>query len=236
MRIHYLLHAAFETPGIIGEWARARGHAFDGTLTPAEGRLPEAGDVDFLVIMGGPQSATRLGDYPYLRDEMALIERVIGSGRPVLGICLGAQLIAEVLGAHARRSPEKEVGFFPVRLTAAGRKDPLFAPFPEEFLCLHWHHDMPGIPAGATLLAESDGCPHQAFRYGERVYGLQFHLEPTRETAPLLIENGASDLRAGKYTQTAESILAGDFETMNRRLMQALDTLAALPEAPAGPR
>jgi GMP synthase (glutamine-hydrolysing) len=228
MRVHYLMHASFETPGIIEKWAQDRGYAFDGTRTYSGGKLPKAADVDFLIVMGGPQSATRLDNHPYLRDEINLISGVISLNKPLVGFCLGSQLIAEALGAPTKTSPNKEVGFFPVQLTDEGRQDSILGNLPSEFEVLHWHYDMPSIPTGAALLARSAGCPHQAFRYGDRTYGFQFHMEPTEESIKPLLENAAEDLAPGRYTQTSEEILSADFEAMNQRMILVLDSLTKL--------
>jgi GMP synthase (glutamine-hydrolysing) len=228
MRVHYIMHASFETLGAIEEWARDRGHEFDGTLASANNALPTAGDIDFLIVMGGPQSPMRMVAYPYLRDEIALISATIRENKPIVGFCLGSQLIAEALGAHTRKSPNKEVGVFPVQLTDEGRRDHVLKGLPTEFDVLRWHNDMPGIPVGAALLARSDGCPHQAFRYGDRTYGFQFHLEPTSQSIKPLLENAADDLAPSKYTQTPDEILSSDFETMNQRLMYVLDSIVAV--------
>jgi GMP synthase (glutamine-hydrolysing) len=226
LRVHYLMHVDFETPGIIEKWASDRGHILAGTLTSANKDIPDAADIDFLIVLGGPQSPLRMDDDPYLRDEINLISAMIRQNKPVIGFCLGSQLIAEALGARTRKSPCKEVGGFPVQLTEDGRKDPIFKDFPPEFDVIHWHYDMPGIPDGATLLARSPGCPHQAFRFGDRIYGFQFHMEPTRESIKPLLENGVDDLAPGEYTQTPEKILSFDFETMNRRMIHVLDSVA----------
>jgi GMP synthase (glutamine-hydrolysing) len=227
MRVHYVMHASFEVPGFIDQWAEAQGHLYSGTHVYEGQPLPDPGDVDFLIVMGGPQSPLRLDAFPYLRDEINLVAKVISHKKPVIGFCLGSQLIAEALGAQTCRSPEKEVGIFPVHSTLAGTKDPILRGFPAEFDALHWHHDMPGIPDGAVLLARSAGCPHQAFRFGDRVYGFQFHMEPTAESIKPLLQNGESDLAPSRYTQTAAAILSSDFGSMNARLAQVLDALAA---------
>jgi GMP synthase (glutamine-hydrolysing) len=226
MRVHCVVHASFETPGVIEKWARDRGHGFDETPAYAGETLPDAAEVDFLIVMGGPQSPKRMNDYPYLRDEINLISAAIGQNVPVVGFCLGSQLIAEALGARTRKSPEKEVGVFAVQLSDDGQQDSILKSFPAEFEALHWHYDMPGIPDRAALLAHSAGCPHQAFRFGDRVYGFQFHLEPTRESVKPWLQKAVDDLAPSKYTQTPEQILSADFETMNRRAMYVLDSLA----------
>jgi len=222
------MHAFFETPGVIEKWARDRGHTFDGTQPYRNERLPDASDIDLLVVMGGPQSPIRIEEHPYLRAEINLISAMIVRNKPVVGLCLGAQLIAEALGARTQKSPEKEVGIFPIQLTNDGRRDPVLKGFSAEFDVVHWHNDMPGIPDGAILLARSAGCPHQAFRFGDRTYGFQFHMEPTRESIVPLLENAAGDLAPSRYTQTPEQILSFDFETMNRRMMNVMDTLIEL--------
>ncbi len=122
-------------------------------------------------------------EYPWLAAEKAFIAAAIGAGKPVLGICLGAQLIAAVLGGTVSKGPQPEIGWYPVELTPAGRELPLFAGFPDRFTALHWHGDTFSIPPGATHVASSAACANQAFAYdGGRVVGLQFHLEETRES------------------------------------------------------
>ncbi|NND64655.1 MAG: C26 family cysteine hydrolase domain-containing family, partial [Gammaproteobacteria bacterium] len=152
LRIHYIMHASFETPGIIDEWAKEIGADYTGTKTYAGEILPTADQIDFLVVMGGPQSPIEIDKAPYLKDEISLIADVIAAKKPIIGFCLGAQLIAEALGAKTERSPEKEVGIYPIQLTPEGQQDAILKTFPVEFNVVHWHNDMPGIPEGAVLL------------------------------------------------------------------------------------
>jgi len=222
------MHASFETPGVIEAWAKDKDFEFGGTRTYANDELPESSEVDFLVVLGGPQSPLRIDQYPYLQDEINLISRVIKEGKPVIGFCLGSQLIAEALGAQTQRSPEKEVGVFPIQLTQAGQSDPILKHLPTDFDVLHWHHDMPGISEDAVLLAQSAGCPHQAFRVGDRIYGFQFHMEPTKKSIQPLLKNAVDDLTPSKYTQTPEEILSSDFETMNERMKFILDSIVTI--------
>lgn len=132
-----------------------------------------------LVVMGGPMNVDETARYPFLATEVALIERALARGLPVLGICLGSQLLAKALGARVYPNARKEIGWLPIFPTAAARDDPLFRPFGHGEVVFHWHGDTFDLPAGATLLASSTACRHQAFRYGRSAYGLQFHVETT---------------------------------------------------------
>ncbi len=145
------------------------------------GRDPEArpslSGYHGLVVLGGPMNVDETDRYPHLAAEVEIVGRAIAAGLPVLGICLGAQIIARALGAGVGRSPTKEIGWYDVRPTAAGRADPVLGHLGPVETIFQWHGDMFEIPRGAVRLARSAGCPNQAFRWGERVYGLQFHLE-----------------------------------------------------------
>jgi GMP synthase (glutamine-hydrolysing) len=132
---------------------------------------------DGLIVMGGPQSANDPGMSP----EIHFIQQVIDSKTPVLGICLGSQLIAKGLGAHVYHNREKEIGWAPIYFTDAARSDPMFSRLPSPTTFFHWHSETFTQPAGAELLAYSDKCRQQAFRYRDTVYGIQFHPEITAE-------------------------------------------------------
>ena len=134
-------------------------------------------DAQGLIFLGGPMSVN--DDLPYLRRELGFLEVVLAEGKPVLGICLGSQLIAKALGAPVYRNPVPEIGWAPVQRTDAGRIDPLFSSFRDPENVLHWHGETFDLPVGAIRLASSDVCPNQAFRYGANVYGIQFHVEAT---------------------------------------------------------
>jgi len=145
------------------------------------GRQPEARpDISRyhgLIVLGGPMNVDQADRHPHLLTEVELIQHMIEAGKPVLGICLGAQLIARALGAEVRKNPTKEIGWYPLTPTAAGRKDPLFDHFDDNQMIFQWHGDTFDIPHGAEHLATSPDCINQAFRYSDNVYGLQFHLE-----------------------------------------------------------
>jgi GMP synthase-like glutamine amidotransferase len=138
--------------------------------------FPSTNDYDAFIIGPTPISANSVEQHGFLRKEWCFLREVIKSGKPCLGVCCGGQMLAKRLGAKVRRSPEKEVGGYEVRLTEAGKMDPMFARFPPEFPVFHWHSDMFEVPSDGELLVEGAPCPIQAFRRGN-VWGIIFHLE-----------------------------------------------------------
>jgi GMP synthase (glutamine-hydrolysing) len=207
MKIICIQHVDFETPGVIETWAQEKRHSFH-VLKPYQGDgFPDIQEYDFVISMGGPQSPREASHLSYLQAEIAFLKKAIDANKHVLGFCLGAQLIGEALGAKTLKSPEKEVGVFPITLTEEGEKDPLFHDFSHSFPVIHWHNDMPGKTPDSVLLAASEGCPIQAYRYGPRVYGLQFHMEITREGIQELILHASSDLAPSRFTQSKTELL-----------------------------
>jgi GMP synthase (glutamine-hydrolysing) len=158
MRILYVQHVPFETPGVIVDWALEMNYPLSGTRLYDGEVLPDAGAFDFLVIMGGPMGVRDEHAHPWLAGEKRFIEQTIRAGKKVLGICLGAQLIAEVLGARVYRNTHREIGWFPVRLTARGAASPVFGVLPGGFDAFHWHGDTFTLPAGCVHAAESEAC------------------------------------------------------------------------------
>jgi GMP synthase (glutamine-hydrolysing) len=228
MNILCVTHADFETPGTIQHWAADRGHRFT-IARPYRGEaLPGADSFDILIVMGGPQSPLRLTQFPYLSSEIALIKTVLATDKPVLGFCLGAQLIGEALGATTARSPEKELGVYPIILTAEGRSDPLLASLPPAFPVIHWHNDMPGLTEGATVLATSAGCPRQIVRYKANAYGFQCHLEITLEGIRTMIAAVPEDLRPSTFTQSRDDLLRNDYAAINATMTVLLDRFLTL--------
>lgn len=169
-------HVAVEQSGVIGDVLARRG--VKTTLVgPDDSLRPDAGrDASGVVVLGGPMGVYEAGRHPRLRDEIALLERAVASGKPVLGICLGSQLLGAALGARVFRGPRKELGWFDVTLQAGARDDALLGVAPKRFPALHWHGDVFDLPAGARHLASSEQTAHQAFAHG-RAWGLLFHLE-----------------------------------------------------------
>ncbi|HDR2373211.1 TPA: type 1 glutamine amidotransferase [Enterobacter asburiae] len=234
MHIHFIIHEHFEAPGAYEVWGKSRGCSMSYSRVYQGDPLPEdLLSTDLLIIMGGPQSpATTLEECPWFdaQAEKALIGRAIEAGKTVIGVCLGSQLIGEALGAAFCHSPEKEIGKFPVRLTEAGKANPLFEDFGHELNVGHWHNDMPGLTPQAKVLAYSEGCPRQIVQYGERVYGFQCHMELTPEVVELLIEHSQNDLsRAAefRFVETAEKLRSHDYREMNQVLFSFLDKLTA---------
>jgi GMP synthase-like glutamine amidotransferase len=177
-RVLAFRHVPFEGLGWIEQALRAHGIDFDYADLYAQPAPPvEPADSDGLIFLGGPMSVN--DDLPYLRSEEAYIRQAIDCGIPVLGVCLGSQLIARALGAQVRRNAVKEIGWFDICLTPSGRADPLFEMLAGSETVFHWHSETFELPPGAELLASSERCRNQAFRIGPTVYGLQFHLEVT---------------------------------------------------------
>lgn len=149
-----------------------------------------------LVVLGGPMSVNEQYEYPYLTDEIELIQSAVATGKPVLGVCLGSQLLAAALGASIRPNPVKEVGWHPVELTDEANGDPLFGGVRASFPAFHWHGDTFDLPTGSVHLAASPLCRHQAFRYGANAYGVQFHLEVDMAKVDEMVTVFAAPLRA----------------------------------------
>lgn len=224
MRIHIIQHVAFEGPGAIAEWARERGHSITVTEQYKGGNLPAADDFDFLVVMGGPMGASDDAQFAWLAAEKRLIAEALQRQKAILGVCLGTQLLAQVMGGRVYGNREREIGWFPVRLTAEAAASRLFSGLPQEMTVLHWHGDTFDLPRGAVHLAESDLCRNQAFEVDGRVLGLQFHLEVQPEGLERLIANSAADLAVpGPAVQTADQMRAADHDAQTLR--PVLDTI-----------
>lgn len=234
MRIHVIQHVPFEGPGLIGEWAAERGHSLDVTLAITE-RYPRPDDVDLLVVMGGPMAADDEVASPWLAAEKRFIAETISIGQLVLGVCLGAQIIAEVIGGRVRRASHKEIGWFPVHLTEAGESEPLLSGWPEHAVVGHWHGDTFDLPLGPAPVLSSEATPNQAYVFDDRVVGLQFHLEWDEATLAALLAECSSDLGdGGAYVMSAQEFadeIPDRIPPCRDLLFALLDEMAAL-----GPR
>jgi GMP synthase-like glutamine amidotransferase len=172
-----LQHVEWEGPGIIAREARSRGLDVEIRRLDLEDEVPEADPVDGLVVMGGPFGAYEEEQYPFLAKECSALAAVARRGSPVLGVCLGAQLLAKALGGKVFPGHGAEIGFGSINLTQTGQQDPLFAGIGNAVPAFHWHGDTFTLPQGTVLLASSQMYTQQAFRFGSRAYGLQFHVE-----------------------------------------------------------
>ncbi|OOF22880.1 GMP synthase [Salinivibrio sp. IB574] len=231
MRVHLVIHEAFEGPGAILDWCDERAyHVTTSHLYRGE-PLPESGEgIDLLVVLGGPQSPdTPQSECPHFdsQREQALIRQCIEQGSAVLGICLGAQLIGEALGAPYQKSPEPEIGYFPIQLSEDGHIDEHIPHFAPQEIVGHWHNDMPGLTPNSRVLASSEGCPRQIVKYGPRVYGFQCHLELTPLAVEGLLQAAYPEGEAAnkRFIQDPDSIRAFDTAPMNAHLFAFLDSV-----------
>lgn len=226
MRVHWLQHVPFEGLGRIEDWLRQKQYEVSGTRFFESDELPDPHQVDFLIVMGGPMSVNDEEEFPWLRREKEFIRQCIRLGKSVLGICLGAQLIANAMGARVYRNLYKEIGWFPVQGIPSNNRS-LFR-FPPAFEAFHWHGETFDLPPGAVRLASSEGCENQAFQLGRSVIGLQFHLETTPETARELVTHCREELAPSKYVQSEEVILGAPeerYRAIHALLFQVLSFL-----------
>jgi GMP synthase (glutamine-hydrolysing) len=207
MRIHCLQHVSYEGPARIEHWSYLNGHSLTATHFYKKETLPGIEAFDWLIVMGGPMNVYQEEEYPWLAREKSFIRNAIESGKVVIGVCLGAQLIANTLGARVYRNKHKEIGWFPISLSEAARQSELFGFLAENITVFHWHGDTFDIPENAIPLASSEACRNQAFLYEERVIGLQFHLESTHDSVQQLVENCKDELVQSHYVQSADEIL-----------------------------
>ena len=221
MKAHVLQHVPFEDPAYIGQWLTARGARISHTRFWESTALPDPATVDLLVVMGGPMSVNDEAEFAWLAAEKRFIAEVIALGHPVLGICLGAQLIANAHGARVYRNIEKEIGWFDI-YACTGAEDAF--DFPATTSVLHWHGETFDLPPGARLLASSAACRHQAFQLGERTIGLQFHLEMTESSLRAIVDNCRGELVPARWIQDEATILgrAGAHFAATHALMDGL--------------
>ena len=230
MRIQVLQHVPFEGPAGIADWASDRGHALSITHVYRGDPLPPQDAFDCLVVMGGPMGIYDETAHPWLVPEKAFLGAAIAADKVITGVCLGAQLLADALGARVYRNTHKEIGWLPIELTPEGAADPVFGPLAPGMEVYHWHGDTFPLPPGAKHLARSVGCEHQAFLYRGRVLGIQFHLETTPASLSALVANCADEIVPGPYVQDAATMQAAtpaDYARMHTALFGLLDRLPA---------
>ncbi|TLS65675.1 type 1 glutamine amidotransferase [Mariprofundus erugo] len=193
MNFLVIQHLDIEPPGLIGELLQKAGHSIQTVHINRGEELPaDSAHMDGIVIMGGPQSAND-SHLCYIRDELQWLAARIDEGLPMIGICLGAQLMAKASGAHILRSPVRELGWFPVYRTMATATDPLFSAMTDGQVVFQWHGETFSISDSMTLLATHPDVPAQAFRLGQAQYGLQFHIEIDAAVIEQWIDYGESE-------------------------------------------
>ncbi len=229
MKVHIIQHDSYVEPGEYLSWAQRKGYQVSFTRCWLSEEVPKDADADMLVVLGGFQCPTTTKEECSYFDsaaEQELIRKYADSGRIVVGVCLGAQLLGDAMGAPFGKSPNQEIGPVKARLTEAGRLDPFLKHFPDTFDAGEWHNDMPGLNDDAVILAESDGCPRQIVKYGKYAYGLQTHMEFNHDIIAAILENTGGKLRAKEpYVKSQEELLAYDYTDMNLMLDTFLDAL-----------
>lgn len=229
MKAHILQHVPFEDIGSIRLWLEARHAEMTYTRFYESEILPALKGLDLVIVMGGPMSVNDESTFPWLRFEKNFIRAAVQECIPMIGICLGAQLIAGALGAPVYRNVQPEIGWFPI--TAAPNEGGCFR-FPERCLAFHWHGETFDLPPGAVLLASSEACKNQAFQIGRNVLGLQFHLETTPECLQSLLSNCRQELIPGPYVQsehTLSQVPASYYSSVNNMMNEVLYYVAGIP-------
>ena len=229
MKVQFIQQDEWVEPGEYLAWANRNGHDVSVVRCWQYEAVPREADADLLIVLGGGQCpATTKEECGYFdaAAQRTLIRAYVDAGRAVVGVCLGAQLVGEALGATYEPSPEPEIGTVRARLTPEGKADPFLKGFPDVFDAGEWHNDMPGLTPDSVVLAESDGCPRQIVRYGRYVYGFQTHMEFTRGIVASGLEAfGGETETEGPFVQTPEALLAYDYTEMNRMLSDFLDAM-----------
>ncbi|HZL09301.1 MAG TPA: type 1 glutamine amidotransferase [Prolixibacteraceae bacterium] len=217
LRIHYLQHVHFEDLGCIEDWAKTKVHRLSSTKFYENESLPELSEFDWLIVMGGPMGVYDFEKYNWLSGEKEFIGNAIRAKKTVIGICLGAQLIASALGAKVYPNTEKEIGWFPISPTKETIATNLLGKNEDSFPVFHWHGDTFDLPPDATRIASSEICLNQAFVYAEKVIGLQFHFEVTEKSLQRMISFCSDELVDGKHIQSEEEIIS------NKRLISGIN-------------
>lgn len=225
MHIHYIQHQEKESCGSIRTWAEKNGHSLTNTRMYKGENLPGNFDFDLLIVLGGSMDVHEQIKYPWLKEEIQFLKEIINHGSKVLGICLGAQLMAASMGAKVKKCPQKEIGWFPVHLTEAGKQSKVFSGLPDEFLATHWHEYTFELAPNAVLLAESEACRNQAAGFRKNALALQFHLEFQQDMLKAFLKD-LPDHHGEEFVQSASEIHCvspEQFKNMNVLLEKILD-------------
>jgi len=220
LRIHYLQHVPFEGLGSIETWAKKQGHSISVTKLFENPVFPDLDAFDVLFVMGGSMSVYEEHLFSWLATEKQFIKNTINAKKKVVGICLGGQLLAEVLGAKVYPNKEKEIGWFPIQLL---ENQLVGVSLPKEMTVFHWHGDTFDIPENARILAKSEACSNQAFLWKNQFLALQFHWEATPETVAEMIKYGQDELIPATFVQNVGKIASeNDFFEENNQLLEKI--------------
>ena len=223
-RLHVLQHVAFEGPDRVLDWAKRKRCEITTTRFDERQTLPKLEAFDWLLVMGGPMAVYETDTVAWMEREIAFVREAVHAGKKVLGICLGAQILAAALGAKVFPGRTKEIGWLPAQVTPDGKKHPVFQSWPSELTVFQWHGDTFDLPAGAVHCVSSVDCAQQAFSFGENVLALQFHLEVSEKGMRGMLEHLGAGLPRGIPTvQSPEQILSGAHHT--RTLQVHLDAM-----------
>lgn len=235
MNLHYFQHVPFEGLGIIEAWAQNAGHRVSATRFYQEDLLPNPDSIDWLIVMGGPMNIYEEIAYPWLLNEKRFIESAILKGKIVLGICLGAQLIADVLGAAVYPNAHKEIGWFNIQKTEDAGLSRLAEIWPESIEAFHWHGDTFELPSNTVQIARSAACENQGFIKDDRIVALQFHMEITKQGLENLMANCRNEITDAPYVQTPAEMVSDDqkFKKINTVMINFLNLLATGPNSQA---
>jgi GMP synthase-like glutamine amidotransferase len=226
MRAHYLQHVPFEGLGSIEPWLKRSGYEISHTPFFESARLPDIKEIGLLIVMGGPMSVNDESRFPWLRKEKQFIRLAMEQRKPILGVCLGAQLIANAMGARVYRNQFKEIGWFPVQ--GVPLHDSSVFSFPPSVNVFHWHGETFDLPPGAVRIARSEGCENQGFQLGSSVIALQFHLEMTPDLVRDILTQFRNELRPNKYVQSEARLLSAapeDYQAINALMDDVLSFL-----------
>ena len=207
MHLHYFQHNHFEDLGFIGDWAKNNNFTTSVTRFDLNPELPSIEDFDWLVIMGGAMGVSDAEKYTWIPEEIEFIKAAIHSGKIVIGVCLGSQMIASALGARIYKNSKPEMGFWPIKFSHQAQQDNVFRHFPENLEVMHFHFDTFTLTEGAILMAGSTVTPVQAFRYGKNVFALQFHSELTESNLPVFIKGLETEIIPGPLVQNPHEML-----------------------------
>lgn len=208
MHLHYFQHDHFEDLGYIAEWAAVHNFTISCTRLDIKPDLPSHNAYDWLVVLGGKMGVYETDQHEWINTEIEFIKEAIALGKVVIGICLGAQMVAKALGARVYKNTEPEMGFYPVHFNKNAQTDSFFSHFPKSLTVMHMHFDTFELPEGAISLAESEITACQAFRIGKNVFALQFHFEVSVENAAFFIQEVTPEIIPGRMVQQPSEMLA----------------------------